>query len=295
VIVTDGRHLAIAHAMDCFSSGSEARVLVEEYLQGPEVSLFAVTDGTVVLPLLPAQDFKRVGDDDTGSNTGGMGAYAPLPWLPDGFVDEVHRTVLQPVVDEMRRRGTPFTGLLYAGLIVTRDGVRVIEFNARFGDPETQSVLALLETPLRTLLLAAATGELARVGPLQWRAGSSVTVVIASAGYPDRPRSGDSIHIAADVEKDGSGAPGDVLHSGTTLDGEAGAESGHVLHAGTALDASGQLVTSGGRVLSVVGLGSTLEQARDNAYRLVDGVDIAGAHHRRDIALKAVEGRISLP
>ncbi len=146
--------------------------MVEEYLDGPEVSLFVVTDGEAALPLLPAQDFKRIGDGDTGPNTGGMGAYAPLPWAPAGLVDEVMRDVVHPTLAEMRRRGTPFAGLLYVGLAITAAGPRVIEFNARFGDPETQVVLALLETPLGGLLHAAATGTLAEHPPLRWRDGA---------------------------------------------------------------------------------------------------------------------------
>ncbi|MER6595031.1 phosphoribosylamine--glycine ligase, partial [Micromonospora purpureochromogenes] len=163
VVVTEDRDAALKHAQEC------GRVVVEEYLAGPEVSLFVVTDGEAALPLLPAQDFKRVGDGDSGPNTGGMGAYAPLPWAPPGLVDEVMRDVVHPTLAEMRRRGTPFAGLLYVGLALTAAGPRVIEFNARFGDPETQVVLALLETPLAGLLHAAATGTLAAHPPLRWR------------------------------------------------------------------------------------------------------------------------------
>ncbi|HEV2343507.1 MAG TPA: phosphoribosylamine--glycine ligase, partial [Actinocrinis sp.] len=150
VVVTDDRGAALEHAGAC------GRVVIEEFLDGPEVSLFAVTDGVTVLPLLPAQDFKRAGDDDSGPNTGGMGAYSPLPWAPDELVDDVMRLVLQPTVDELHRRGTPFVGLLYAGLALTKRGVRVVEFNVRFGDPETQVVLPLLRSPLSQLLFHAA-------------------------------------------------------------------------------------------------------------------------------------------
>jgi phosphoribosylamine--glycine ligase len=240
-------------------------VLVEEYLDGPEVSLFAVTDGTTVLPLVPAQDFKRRDDGDGGPNTGGMGAYAPLPWAPAGLVDDVLATVLQPTVDEMARRGEPFSGLLYAGLALTARGVRVVEFNARFGDPETQVVLPLLATPLAGLLHAAATGTLAAHPPLEWRAGSAVTVVVAASGYPEAPRTGDPV---------------------TGADGEG------VLHAGTAL-ADGTVVSAGGRVLAVTALGDDLAAARQTAYERVAGVRLAGAHWRTDIALAAVEGRIT--
>jgi phosphoribosylamine---glycine ligase len=263
VIVTHDRAAAVAHGRAVLDAGGA--VLIEEYLDGPEVSLFAVTDGTTVVPLVPAQDFKRRDDGDAGPNTGGMGAYAPLPWAPPGLVDEVLATVLQPTVDEMARRGEPFSGLLYAGLALTSRGLRVVEFNARFGDPETQVVLPLLETPLAELLLAAATGTLADVPPLRWRPGSAVTVVVAAPGYPEAPRTGDPV----------SGA-----------DGEG------VLHAGTALTEEGLVVSSGGRVLAVTAVGADLAAARQTAYERVAGVRLAGAHWRTDIALAAVEGRI---
>lgn len=181
VVVTDDLEAARAHANSC------ERVVIEEYLDGPEVSLFAVTDGETVVPLQPAQDFKRAQDADEGPNTGGMGAYSPLPWADPRLVEEVERTVLQPTVDELRRRGTPFAGLLYAGLAITSRGVRVIEFNARFGDPETQVVLARLRTPLAGLLRAAAAGRLADFPPLRWSDGAAVTVVVASENYPGTP------------------------------------------------------------------------------------------------------------
>ena len=266
VVVTPDRAEAAAHGRRVLDAGSA--VLVEEYLDGPEVSLFAVTDGRTVLPLVPAQDAKRRDDGDTGPNTGGMGAYAPLPWAPAGLVDEVLATVLQPTVDEMSRRGEPFSGLLYAGLVLTSRGVRVVEFNARFGDPETQVVLPLLETPLAGLLLAAATGALADLPPLRWRDGAAVTVVVAAAGYPEAPRTGDPI---------------------------TGADADGVLHAGTALAPEGTVVSAGGRVLAVTAVGEDLAAARQRAYERVAGVRLAGAHWRSDIALAAVEGRIRLP
>ncbi|MEO3927275.1 phosphoribosylamine--glycine ligase [Micromonosporaceae bacterium B7E4] len=263
VVVTEDRSAALDHAAAC------GRVVVEEYLAGPEVSLFVVTDGETALPLLPAQDFKRVGDGDTGPNTGGMGAYAPLPWLPPGTVDEVMATVVEPTLAEMRRRGTPFGGLLYVGLAITRHGPRVIEFNARFGDPETQVVLALLETPLAGLLHAAATGTLAAHPPLRWRAGAAVTVVLASEGYPDTPRTGDVI---------------------------TGAERAGIVHAGTARRASdGALVSAGGRVLSGTGLGADVAAARLAAYELLSKIGLPGAHHRTDIAALAAAGRLAAP
>ena len=266
VLVTDDRAAALAHGLAVLDAGHA--VLVEEYLDGPEVSLFAVTDGTTVLPLLPAQDAKRRDDGDGGPNTGGMGAYAPLPWAPPGLVDEVLATVLQPTVDEMARRGEVFSGLLYAGLALTSRGVRVVEFNARFGDPETQVVLPLLETPLGGLLMAAATGRLAEHPPLRWRDRAAVTVVVAAPGYPGAPRTGDPV----------TGADGDG-----------------VLHAGTALAADGTVVSAGGRVLAVTAVGSDLADARQRAYERVAGVRLADAHWRTDIALAAVEGRITVP
>ena len=269
VLVTDDLVAAEVFARDALST-ADARVVVEDHLDGPEVSLFAVTDGTTVVPLLPAQDHKRVGDDDTGPNTGGMGAYAPLPWLPPGTVEEIEKRVLQPVVDEMARRGTPFSGLLYAGLALTSNGPQVIEFNCRFGDPETQVVLALLETPLAGLLLAAATGALAEHPPLVWHQGAAVTVVVAAEGYPGTPVPGDAVVI------------GDL---------PAGVD---VLHAGTAL-VDGQVVAAGGRVLSVTAIGVSLAEARDKAYEGVAAVQLRGGFSRTDIAARAVRGEITVP
>jgi phosphoribosylamine--glycine ligase len=257
VVVTRDRDVALAHAEQC------PRVVIEEDLDGPEVSLFAVCDGATVLPLLTAQDFKRLRDGDEGPNTGGMGAYVPLSWLPDSFVAEVTATVVQPCIDELRRRGSPFVGLLYAGLAVGQRGVRVVEFNARFGDPETQPLLELLETPLAGVLMAAARGRLDRVDALRWRSGAAVAVVLSSAGYPESPRQGDPIEgIDAAEEMDG------VV----------------VLLAGTALDESGTLVTAGGRVLAVTATGGTVEQARAAAYAGVERISFRGAHYRTDIA-----------
>ncbi|MTE19816.1 phosphoribosylamine--glycine ligase [Streptomyces sp. TRM43335] len=265
VVVTSDPEAARAHARGC------DRVVVEEYLDGPEVSLFAVTDGETVVPLRPAQDFKRAHDGDEGPNTGGMGAYSPLPWADPKLVDEVLATVLQPTVDEMRRRGTPFSGLLYAGLAITSRGVRVVEFNARFGDPETQVVLARLRTPLAGLLHAAATGELADFPPLRWSDDAAVTVVVASEGYPASPRTGDPIEGLEEIE-------------------EKDAPTAYVLHAGTRLDEGGRVVSAGGRVLSVTATGADLAEAREHAYRAVSRVRLAGSHHRSDIAAEAAEG-----
>ena len=259
VVVTSDREAALDHANAC------ERVVIEEFLDGPEVSLLCITDGATVVPLLPAQDFKRIGDGDTGPNTGGMGAYAPLAWLPSDVVSDVVTRVAQPTIDEMARRATPFVGVLYVGLAMTAKGPRVVEFNARFGDPETQVVLALLATPLGGLLQAAATGQLAAHPALQWRDGSAVTVVIAADGYPETPRTGDVI---------------------------TGADQPGVIHAGTRQREDGAIVASGGRVLSITATGPTLAQARERAYRLVETVDLPGGQHRTDIGLRAIRGEI---
>ena len=272
VVVTDDRAEALAHAESCLAASD--RVVIEEYLDGPEVSLFVVCDGTTAVPLSPAQDFKRIGDDDAGPNTGGMGAYSPLDWVPDGLEADVVARVAQPVVEEMARRGSPFTGLLYCGLALTSRGMRVIEFNVRFGDPETQSVLARLRTPLGGLLLAAAEGTLADHPALDWDPRPAVTVVLAAADYPGPPRTGDPI---AGLEE--ALALPDV----------------DVLHAGTAKDETGQFVTSGGRVLSVVALGDDLAAARARAYEAVGFISWDGAQHRTDIALRAQRGEITVP
>ncbi|MCX5558878.1 phosphoribosylamine--glycine ligase [Streptomyces sp. NBC_00038] len=261
VVVTDDLAKARDHANAC------DRVVIEEFLDGPEVSLFAITDGETVVPLQPAQDFKRALDGDEGPNTGGMGAYSPLPWADPKLVEEVMQTVLQPTVDELRRRGTPFSGLLYAGLAITGRGVRVIEFNARFGDPETQVVLARLKTPLSGVLLAAANGTLADLEPLRWSDAAAVTVVVASHNYPDTPRTGDPI---------------------TGLDEVAAQDApyAYVLHAGTKR-AGDAVVSAGGRVLSVTATGTDLTQARERAYAAVARIGLDGSQHRTDIAAKA--------
>lgn len=264
VVVTDNRLVAIAHADACLSR-EDGAVVIEEYLDGPEVSLFLISDGQRVLPLLPAQDFKRALDGDAGANTGGMGAYAPLPWAPEDLVDEVVARVALPVIAELARRGTPFVGLLYAGLAITGDGLKVIEFNARFGDPETQPVLSLLDAPLGQILMAAAEGDLTRAPALSWHQGSAVIVVMAAEGYPGTPTVMDVI---------------DGLAEAAALAGV------HVTHAGTQL-ADGAIVSSGGRVLGVVGNGATLAEARERAYAGVDLISLRGAHFRTDIAAAA--------
>ncbi|MBT2528535.1 phosphoribosylamine--glycine ligase [Streptomyces sp. ISL-99] len=264
VVVTDDLQAAREHALAC------DRVVIEEFLDGPEVSLFAITDGVTVLPLQPAQDFKRALDGDEGPNTGGMGAYSPLPWADPKLVDEVMATVLQPTVDELRRRGTPFSGLLYAGLAITSRGVRVIEFNARFGDPETQVVLARLKTPLASVLLNSANGTLDVEPPLTWRDDAAVTVVIASHNYPGTPRTGDPIEGLDEV------AAQDAPHA-------------YVLHAGTRREGD-TVVSAGGRVLSVTATGKDLTQARERAYTAVSRIRLDGSQYRTDIAEKAASG-----
>ncbi|MCT1549602.1 phosphoribosylamine--glycine ligase [Brevibacterium casei] len=273
VVVTTDRQAALDHAHSCLEVSD--RVVIEDYLDGPEVSLFVLCDGSRTVPLAPAQDFKRIGDGDSGPNTGGMGAYSPLPWAPAGMVEGIVSTVAQPVVDEMARRGTPFTGLLYCGLALTSKGLRVVEFNVRFGDPETQSVLARLRTPLGQPLLAAAEGRLDEVGELDWDPRTAVTVVMAAEGYPESPRTGDVIAglEAADAREDVS-----VLHAGTR----------------TSEDGAGDVLTAGGRVLSVVALGADLDEARARAYAAVDEISWDGEQHRTDIAEAAAAGTIEV-
>jgi len=266
VVVTTDQDAARKHAADLLEAGHP--VLLESFLDGPEVSLFCLVDGRSVRPLLPAQDFKRVGDGDAGPNTGGMGAYAPLPWAGPDLAAQVAKEVVQPVAEELDRRGTPFSGLLYAGLALTAEGPAVVEFNCRFGDPETQVVLALLRSPLARLLHATATGALDEQPALDWAPGSAVTVVIAAEGYPGAVRLGDVI---------------------------TGADGAGVLHAGTRRRDDGAVVSAGGRVLSVVGTGADLAAARAEAYARAARVRLPGGHHRTDIALRAVEGRVAVP
>ena len=268
VVVTRDRAVALAHAKAC------QRVVIEEYLDGPEISLFCVTDGQSVVPLTPAQDFKRAYDGDQGPNTGGMGAYTPLQWAPDNLVPDVLERVVQPTIDELRRRGTAYSGVLYAGLALTSRGVRVVEFNARFGDPETQAVLARLRTPLGALLNAAATGRLRDHQMPVWEPGSAVTVVIASSGYPASPRVGDPIKGLAEA---------------------AAVEGVEILHAGTRRDSSGTLVSSGGRVLSITAVGPDLGLARDRAYEAAAKVRLTGSHFRTDIGRDALLGHVHVP
>ena len=267
VIVTSDRSAAVEHARHYLAQGG---VLVEEFLDGQEVSLFLVSDGHTVLPLSPAQDYKRLLDGDAGPNTGGMGAYSPLPWLPETFVDEVIDTIALPTVRQLAAEQTPFIGLLYCGLIVTDKGIRVIEFNARFGDPETQVVLPRLVTPLSTLLYAAATGELGGMPRPEFALDTAVTVVLASEGYPEAPQTGRPI---------------------TGLDEAAQVPEVTIAHAATALDPqTGALLATGGRVLSVVARGTTFDEARERAYDAIARIDLPGAQYRTDIAARVSRG-----
>ena len=255
VVVTNDREEALQHALAC------KRVVIEEYLVGPEVSLFGISDGSTILPMQPAQDFKRAYDNDEGPNTGGMGAYSPLPWAPSDIVEDTYKQVLAPMIAEMAARGTPFVGLLYAGLALTDHGTRVIEFNARFGDPETQVLIPRLKTPLATLLFNAATGNL-KGTTLEWKDDSAVTIVLAAEGYPAAPQAGGVIGGFSTIE--------DVS----------------IYHAGTATTDNG-VVAAGGRVLTITGIGEDLTEARNRAYRAISQISLAGSFYRSDIALNA--------
>ncbi|HKR68355.1 MAG TPA: phosphoribosylamine--glycine ligase [Streptosporangiaceae bacterium] len=256
VVVTNDRSLAAEHARSC------GQVVIEEYLAGPEVSVFALADGKRAVPLLPAQDFKRAGEGDTGPNTGGMGAYAPLPWAPPDLAERTITDVINPTLAELARRGTPYRGVLYAGLALTSAGIKVIEFNARFGDPETQVVLDRLETPLAGLLAAAADGDLPNAARPRWSAGAAVVVVIAAEGYPAAPVIGDEI---------------------TDIDYAQQIPGSYLLHAGTTLR-DGTLRSSGGRVLNVIGTGRDIDAARATAYAAAARVRLRGSWYRTDIA-----------
>ncbi|SDP76130.1 phosphoribosylamine--glycine ligase [Arthrobacter sp. ok909] len=271
VVVTSNRDEALAHAQSCFDAGGT--VVIEEFLDGPEVSVFVLCDGRNTVALSPAQDFKRIFDNDEGPNTGGMGAYTPLEWAPEGLVQEVIDRVAQPTVNQMAHRGTPFVGVLFVGLALTSRGTRVIEFNVRFGDPETQAVLARLKTPLGGLLMAAAKGELDKVQPLRWSKDTAVAVVVAAENYPGTPRTGDRIRGLKKV---------DAL------------EGVHIIHAGTKLDEEGRVVSAGGRVLAVVALGTDLVEARERAYDGVELVQLDGSQFRTDIGRKAARGQIQV-
>ena len=258
VVVTNDREVALNHALAC------DRVVIEEYLDGPEISLFGISDGRNILAMEPAQDFKRAFDGDQGPNTGGMGAYSPLPWAPENIVEETYEKVLAPMIAEMAARGTPFVGLLYAGLALTKNGIKVIEFNARFGDPETQVLIPRLQTPLATLLYKAATDNLDDE-VLNWSDESAVTVVVAAEGYPESPKVGALINLPTCMD--------------TTF-----------YHAGVSHTKDG-LVTSGGRVLTVTGLGRNLREAREKVYGTLPLILCENSFYRSDIALAASEGK----
>ena len=271
VVVTSDRAAAMDHGMACLAKereqlqpdAPESAVLVEDYLDGPEASVFCVCDGATVRPLAPAQDFKRLADGDAGPNTGGMGAYSPLTWAPEDLAEQVVRDIAQPVVDEMARRGTAFIGLLYCGLALTGNGLRVVEFNVRFGDPETQAVLARLTSSLPELLHCAATGRLAEAPEPTWSEQAAVDVVLAAPGYPGAVTTGGLITGIEEAE---------------ALPGV------HVLHAGTGLDDDGRLISAGGRVLSVVALAPSVAEARARAYEAIERINLDGAQYRTDIA-----------
>lgn len=267
VVVTGERAAARAHVDAVLGAGNP--VLLESFLDGPEVSLFCLVDGETVVPLLPAQDHKRAYDNDEGPNTGGMGAYTPLPWLGKDDVQRIVDEVCTPVAKEMVRRGTPYSGLLYAGLAWGEEGPAVVEFNCRFGDPETQAVLSLLKSPLAQALNATATGTLAELEPLQWEDGYAITVVMAAEGYPASPRKGDAI------TGEGLEDPERVLHAGTKR-------------------SNGVFQSNGGRVLNVLGKGDTLDAARENAYATAQGIEFAGGFVRGDIGKRAAAGEISI-
>ncbi|MBK0417829.1 phosphoribosylamine--glycine ligase [Leucobacter sp. CSA1] len=262
VLVTEDRDAALEHVATWAPHGD---VLVEEFLDGQEVSLFFFADGHDVVALSPAQDYKRIFDGDEGPNTGGMGAYSPLPWVADDFVEQITDTVALPTVRQLESEGTPFIGLLYCGLIVTSKGVRVIEFNARFGDPETQVVLPRLESPLSSYLFAAASGTLQAQPAPRFSDDAAVIVVVASEGYPGEVVTGREI---------------------TGLDAAAEVPGVHLVHAATQRDAEGRWIATGGRVLGVVARGTDFAEARERAYRAVDLIGLEGGQHRTDIAAR---------
>jgi phosphoribosylamine--glycine ligase len=255
VLVTTDREAAKHHVEQW------APVLLEEFLDGPEVSLFFFSDGTTVTPLTPAQDFKRVFDGDQGPNTGGMGAYSPLPWLHEGVVEEVTRTVAKPTIDQLAAEGAPFIGLLYCGLILTDSGIKVIEFNARFGDPETQVVLARMSSPLGEYLLATAQSRLAELPAPAFSDDSAVIVVLASEGYPGTTITGREI---------------------TGLDDANAVPGTFVAHAATKYE-DGKWIATGGRVLGVVARGETIDSARSQAYEAISHLKLEGGQFRSDI------------
>jgi len=262
VVVTENMEEAISHAESCLQE-LNSKVVIEEFLKGSEISLFCITDGKTVLALDAAQDYKRVGDNNTGLNTGGMGAYSPLDWAPKDLKEQTVNQIAMPVINEMNRRGISFSGLLYVGLVLTENGLKVIEFNVRFGDPETQVVLSRLATPLSKVLYASAVGELEKIENLNWRPEACVTVVLAAKNYPTNPVLGDEITGLGQAIQ----VPGvQIFHAGTTL-------------------INGKIVSSGGRVLSITAMGEDLTIARDRVYEALKKIELSGSHYRTDIAL----------
>jgi phosphoribosylamine--glycine ligase len=252
------------------AAGSE--ILVEEFMQGEELSLFVMTDGEAVLPMLPAQDHKRLLEGDAGPNTGGMGAYAPVSIAEPTLVDRVVEEIVRPTLTALRHRGTPFAGLLYAGLMITDHGPRVVEFNCRFGDPETQALLPLLRSNLLETIAAISRGDgIGGAQPLEWEPSAAVTTVVAAAGYPETPRKGDVIEI-------------DELPEDTLL-----------FHAGTAINAAGKLVTAGGRVVAVTAVAETFAEACTRSARSAAGVRFSGRHFRRDIGWRELHRHARAP
>ena len=241
-----------------------ARVIIEEFMEGEEASLLAFTDGKTIRPMISAQDHKRAFDGDKGPNTGGMGTYAPAPVMTPTLIERATEEILKPTIAAMEKEGRPYRGCLYLGLMITREGPKVVEFNARFGDPETQVVLPLLDGDLVQIMCACADGTLADV-PIHWRDGAAVCVVLAAGGYPASYEKGNEIHGIADAEKTGA----------------------LVFHAGTA-EKDGKLVTNGGRVLGVVGMGADVASAVHSAYAAVEQISFKDAYYRKDIAHRAL-------
>lgn len=258
VVVTNDISEALNHAKSCLNKPN-GKVVVEEFLEGKEVSILFISDGKNLISLEPAQDYKRAYDNDQGPNTGGMGAYSPVTWINKDLILQVKQEIAQPVIDYLRNENTPFIGVLYAGLIITNQGPKVIEFNARFGDPETQVILARLKTPITKLFLSAVNGTLDQLPKLDWATDSAVVVIRAAKGYPESPITGDEIKL-----------PEDEINA-------------YILHAGTKEEAK-KILSNGGRVLAIVGKGQDLPTARASAYNLNSKISYQNSYFRSDIA-----------
>ena len=272
VVVTDSRADALAHGLACLERPG-GQVVVEEYLDGPEVSVFCLSDGETVVALPAAQDFKRIGDGDQGANTGGMGAYSPVTWGPADLIDFTVVRIAQPTIDQMARAGHPYVGILYVGLALTARGPRVVEFNARLGDPDGQAALARVVTGLGGLLMATATGALGEHPAIEVSDDAAVVLVLAAPGYPAAPETGGRL----------TGLAAGAVHPGVTI-----------LHAGTAVQGD-RLVSAGGRVLNVVATGPDLTSARERAYAAMAEIELPGGRVRTDIAAKAAAGEVAIP